>query len=151
MSKQLVFIDDSGDPGFKDASSSRLIMAAALFTNPQEATTLSKRISQFRRSLGWRDDCEFKFAKVRKDIIVALLNIVINYDFQIYSAYIEKDCFERSQNTADKERECNWLIKKLLLSMPISDAKIEIDGSFSKQYKQKAASYFRRELNIPGK
>ena len=35
--------------------------------------------------------------------------------------------------------------------MPISDAKIEIDGSFSKQYKQKAASYFRRELNIPGK
>ena len=151
MNKQLVFIDDSGDPGFKGASSSRLIMAAALFTNPQEATSLSKRISQFRNSLGWHDDYEFKFAKLRKDIIIALLNIAINYDFQIYSVYIEKDCFKRSQNAATREREYNWLIKELLLSMPISDAKIEIDGSFSKQYKQKATSYFRKELNIPDK
>ena len=31
MSKQLIFIDDSGDPGFKSVSSDNFVMAAALF------------------------------------------------------------------------------------------------------------------------
>lgn len=38
MSKQLVFIDDSGDPGFKKgASSANLIMAAVFFDDTEHA------------------------------------------------------------------------------------------------------------------
>lgn len=38
MSKQLVFIDDSGDPGFKKGvSSANLIMAAVFFDDTEHA------------------------------------------------------------------------------------------------------------------
>ena len=63
MSKQLIFIDDSGDPGFKKGASSNFVMAAALFIDPEVAMSLSRRISDYRRSLEWRDEHEFKFAK----------------------------------------------------------------------------------------
>ena len=81
--KQLVFIDDSGDPGFKNTSSDNFIMAAAVFIEPKVAESLSKRISEYRNSLGWQSDYEFKFAKIRKDIIVELLKIASEYNFKI--------------------------------------------------------------------
>ena len=43
--KQLIFIDDSGDPGFKKTSSSKFVMAAAVFINSKEAVKLSKQIA----------------------------------------------------------------------------------------------------------
>ena len=88
---QLVFIDDSGDPGFKKGiSSSNFILSAALFMNPDTAQLVNSAITEYRRSLGWRDDYEFKFAKIRKDIIIELLKIVTKYDFHIYAVYINK-------------------------------------------------------------
>jgi len=56
MGKQLVFVDDSGDPGLKNTSSNNFVIAAALFINPRVAETLSEQISRYRKSLGWRDD-----------------------------------------------------------------------------------------------
>ena len=53
MSKQLVFVDDSGDPGFKSVSSVNFVMACAVFVNPKIATDLNMEISNFRRSLKW--------------------------------------------------------------------------------------------------
>lgn len=150
MSKQLVFIDDSGDPGFKKISSSNFVVAAALFINPEVATSLSERISDYRKSLGWRDDYEFKFAKIRKDIIVELLKIVVDYDFRIYAAYVDKSSFHKTAPIIDKEKLYNWTIKELLSMIPIKEAKIEIDGRSSKQNMRKTATYLRREINNDG-
>lgn len=65
--KQLVFIDDSGDPGFTKASSSNFVMAAALFMDQDVARRLSERILQFHEQLGWREEYEFKFTKIKID------------------------------------------------------------------------------------
>ena len=40
MLKKLIFIDDSGDPGFRDTSSSNFVMAAAIFTDIDTAKSL---------------------------------------------------------------------------------------------------------------
>ena len=148
--KRLVFIDDSGDPGFKEVSSSNFVMAAALFIDPEVAVSLSERISNYRRSLGWRDDYEFKFAKIRKDIIIELLKIVSNYDFQIYAVYVDKSSFHQAASIIDKEKLYNWALKELLSMMPIGEAKIEIDGRSSKQNMRRTATYLRREINRNG-
>lgn len=145
--KQLIFVDDSGDPGLKNASSSNFVMAAALFINPKVATELSKRISEYRKSLGWRDNYEFKFAKIRKDIIIELLKIIVTYDFKIYAVYVNKMDFKQTAVVIDKEKLYNWTIKELLLMMPIKGAKIEIDGRSSRQNMRKTATYLRREIN----
>ena len=101
QTKQLVFIDDSGDPGFKTVSSSNFVMAAALFMDPEIADALSRQILEYRRTLGWRDDYEFKFAKIRKDIIVDLLKMVANYDFQIYAVHINKSAAIKFEDSVD--------------------------------------------------
>lgn len=147
--KQLVFIDDSGDPGFKKgASSSNFILAAALFMDPDTAKLANDTIIEYRRSLGWRDDYEFKFAKIRKDIIIELLRTVARYDFQIYAVYINKaDYPNLFKFCLDKEKFYNWATKELLAMMPLEDAKIKIDGKYGKQYKLHVKAYIRKELN----
>ena len=150
MAKQLVFIDDSGDPGFKKISSSNFVMAAALFMSPEVAMSLSKRISDYRKTLGWREDYEFKFAKIRKDIIVKLLRMVSDYDFQVYAVFIDKASFWRTAPIINQEKLYDWTIKELIAMMPIKEAKIEIDGRSGKQNMRRMATYLRREINYDG-
>ena len=151
MTKQLIFVDDSGDPGFKEGSSSNFVMAAAVFIDPKVAAALSQRLSDYRRSLGWRDDYEFKFAKIRKDIIIELLKIAVLYDFKIYAVYVNKSGFRYASSIIDKEKLYEWTIKELLATIPMTEAKIEIDGRSSKQNMRRTATYLRRELGKNGK
>ena len=146
---QLIFIDDSGDPGFKKGvSSSHFLLAAALFMDSDTAKLVNNAIIEYRRLLGWRDDYEFKFAKIRKDIIIELLKIVTHYDFQIYAVYVDKEnCADLFRFYLDSEKFYNWATKELLTIMPLADAKVKIDGKYGKQYKLHAKTYIRKELN----
>ena len=151
MKKQLVFIDDSGDPGFKKTSSPNFVMAAAIFINPNEADKLSNRINDYRKSLNWRNNTEFKFSKDRKEIIIKLLQIAREYDFEIYAVYLNKKRFGNIINIIDKDKLYDWTIAELLKTMPLKEAKIKIDGRSSKQNMKKTATYLRHELKRAGK
>ena len=148
MSKQLVFIDDSGDPGFKaGASSNNFIMASAVFIDDKTATEVNRAISDFRRSLGWQDETEFKFRKTNKRIVRQLLEIVSNYEFQIYAVYVDKTSYERMLPVFDKEKLYNWTVKELLKIIPLNNAYVKIDGRSTKEHKRRISSYLRHEIN----
>ena len=148
MSKQLVFIDDSGDPGFKEgASSSTFVLAAALFIDPEIATIVNKEISDYRRSLGWKDEHEFKFRKAPKKIKLRFLEIVSKYHFDIYAVYINKADYPNVFKFSDDEKLYNWTTKELLAIMPLEEAKVKADGKYGKSYKQRVQTYIRQELN----
>ena len=151
MSKQLVFIDDSGDPGFKSESSDNFVMAAALFIDPEVAESLMHEIDDYRKSLGWKYNHEFKFTKNPKDVVSEMLRRARNYDFKIYAVYIEKSDFREITPAMapffDREKLYNWTIKELLREIPLKTAKITIDGRSSKQHKKDTATYLRREVN----
>ena len=61
----IIFIDDSGDPGFKlqKGSSSYFVIAFVLFDDPLEAERTSLAIKDLRRKLKASDYYEFKFNK----------------------------------------------------------------------------------------
>lgn len=145
--KQLVFIDDSGDPGFKSVSSSHFVMAAAVFVDPKVAALLSEEMINFRCSLGWSDTCEFKFAKDRKIVVKNVLRLVSQYDFQVYATYIKKANFHDIAQIIDNKKLYNWTIKELLEIIPLSNAKIRIDGRSSRANMRESATYLRRQLN----
>ena len=152
MGKQLVFIDDSGDPGFKiGASSSTFVMAGAIFIDPAVASLVNKAISEYRRSLGWKDEHEFKFRTASKDVKLELLKIVCRYDFDIYAVYIRKADFPNMAKIADSSKLYNWAAIELLKIMPLDEAVIKMDGKYTKQYKLRVKSYMRQELNSPGR
>ena len=154
MSKQLIFIDDSGDPGFKSVSSDNFVMAAALFIDPKNAESVMREIGSYRKELGWRYNHEFKFTKNPKNIVMELLKRVNQYDFRVYAVYIDKVDFRKITPGMvpffDKERLYNWMIKELLREMPIKTAKITIDGRSSKQNMRNTKTYLRREISGDG-
>ena len=148
MGRQLVFIDDSGDPGFKKgASSSVFVMAGAIFIDPEVATLVNNAISEYRRSLGWRDGHEFKFRTTSKDIKLRLLEIVSRYQFDVYAVYVDKSNYPNVFKFTDNEKLYNWTAKELLATMPLNNATIKMDGKYTKQYRLHVKSYIRQELN----
>jgi len=66
----LVFIDDSGDPGFKldKGSTKYFIIAMVIFDDDLEAEKTAVAIKEFRRELKWPDYREFRFYKLSRDI-----------------------------------------------------------------------------------
>ncbi len=149
MNKQLVFIDDSGDPGFKEgASSNNFIIASAVFADQEIATEVNRAISDFRHTLGWQDETEFKFRKTNKHIVARLLNIVSTYNFQIYAVYIDKTNYKQMPPVFDKEKLYNWTVKELLKIIPLNNAYIKIDGRSTKEHQRRISSYLRHEINV---
>ncbi len=149
-SKQLVFIDDSGDPGFKNGvSSSNFVLAAALFLDPKTATLVNNTISEYRRSIGWRDEAEFKFRKTNKQIIKQLLQLVCKHNFQIYAIYLDKPNLPNKLKLFIKNEDFyNFTTKSLLQLMPLEQATVKIDGKYDKQYRYYIRAFIRRELNL---
>lgn len=151
MGKQLVFIDDSGDPGFKAVSSDNFVMEAALFIHPEVAESIMHEIDEYREALGWKYNHEFKFTKNPKNIVIEMLRRISIYDFRVYAVYIEKSDFREITPAMtpffDREKLYNWTIKELLREIPLETAKITIDGRSSKQNMKNTKTYLRREIN----
>ena len=147
MKKQLVFIDDSGDPGFKEgASSSTFVMAGAIFIDSKNATLVNNAISRYRQKLGWKDEHEFKFRKAPKKVKLRFLQIASKYDFEIYAVYLKKSDYPNVFNFSDDKKLYNWATKELLKTMPLQNAIVKMDGKYGKKYKLRVKSYIRREL-----
>lgn len=152
MTKQLVFIDDSGDPGFQPGiSSSVFILAAALFVDEKSATALNKAISDYRQSLNWKPEHEFKFRKASKRVKLEFLKIASQYGFEIYAVYINKSNYPNVFNFTDDEKLYNWTTKELLKTMPLQNASVKMDGKYTREYRKHIKTYIRKELNNNGK
>ena len=95
MKRSFLFIDDSGDIGFKDESSSHFLIAAVLVVGEETKQTISDAIDSFRHGLGWAELHEFKFNKVEKKIVIDFINIVKQYDFSSYVMVLDKSKVDR--------------------------------------------------------
>ena len=64
----LIFVDDSGDPGFRieKGSSTHFVIAMVVFDDPLEAEKTSLAIKELRRKLKVSDLFEFKFNKTNR-------------------------------------------------------------------------------------
>lgn len=61
----LVFIDESGDPGFKVDSSPSLVLAMAIFDIPEEADEARKRIEQLGKKAVSHQNFDSQIAAMR--------------------------------------------------------------------------------------
>ena len=145
--KQLVFIDDSGDPGFRAGSSQYLVIACAIFISDETAEKVANAIKQFRRERKLNEKYEFKFHSTKKSLVEKLLTIVAKYDFRASAIYIDKSKTKESFYSIDRPKLYNWAMKELLVRLPLKDARIRIDGRSSKEHMRQTSTYLRKELN----
>lgn len=150
ITKQLVFIDDSGDPGFKldRGSSSHFVIACVIFNDPLDAEEAALVIKKYRRDLGWRSDREFKFNKTKKSIIKDLLRSVSSSSFSVRAICIDKSIIRSHELKNKQDSFYNYAIKEVLSkSTNLNMASIRLDGHSGREYKKSAITYLRREVN----
>jgi len=151
----LIFIDDSGDPGFKvgKGSSEVFVIALVIFDDPLDAEETALKIKRLRQSLGINNTFEFKFNKCRKDFRCKFLSTVADSKFRARVIIMRKDRIYGKELRSSKESFYNYAIKMVLKyhGGTISNAKIRLDGHGDRQFRRALSSYLRRELNRPDK
>lgn len=147
----LVFVDDSGDPGFKigKGSSEFFVISAVIFDDNLEAEKTALAIRELRRGLFKRDDVEFKFHKSKKETRIKFLECVNKYKFRIRYLVVDKKILYSSKLRSDRNSFYSYIIKTMLKysNNTIFNAKIRIDGSGDRIFRKSFISYLRRELN----
>src|SRR3989339_828414 len=151
----LVFIDDSGDPGFKlDKGSSRFfIISLVIFGDNLEVEKTAVAIKELRRELGFSDEVEFKFFKSRREVREKFLNAINKFDFRVRSLVIDKMVIESDHFKTNKNSFYSYAIKMILKhsNNSILNAKIRIDGSGDRIFRKNFLTYLRKELNTEEK
>lgn len=150
-SNMLVFIDESGDPGFKfeQGSTTHFVLAAVLFFDDLDAEETALKIKRLRQQLSWPSDREFHFTQMRRELKLAFLQEVSECPFQVRSIVVDKQLITSKQLRTDKTSFHNYFIAKLLANSngQIANARIRLDGQGDRAYKKAANTYLKKELN----
>lgn len=147
----LVFIDDSGDPGFKiqKGSSKCFVITLVIFDDSLEAEKTSLAIKELRRDLKVSDYYEFKFNKMNKKFRVKFIETVKSFKFRIRAIVVRKEVIYSSRLKNYKEDFYNYIIMQVLKQSKgiIKKAKLKFDKRGEKSLRNQLRSYLSRELD----
>lgn len=151
----LVFIDDSGDPGFKLHTGSSLcfVITLVIFDDNLEAERTSLAIKELRRKLKVADQYEFKFNKMNKRFRKEFLNCVKNFKFRIRAITVQKERVYSQRLRNYKEDFYNYIIMQVLKYSGglIKKAKLRFDRRGEKSLRDQLRAYLSRELDNKNK
>lgn len=142
--KQLIFIDDSGDPGFKKGASRYLVIACIVFDSEAEATLASAIIAAQIDRLGWYGKTEFKFHQTQKKHILNLFKQLRDARFKVIATLVDKSTLNKNTKPGALYNET---IRDTLLLCEPKEAKVRLDGGHEQNYMRNAISYFRKSIN----
>ena len=147
----LVFIDDSGDAGFKldKGSSLFFVIALVIFDDELEAEKTAVAIKELRRRLGFPEDMEFKFFKSKHSTREAFLKSVMPFKFRVRCLVVDKAKIHSEELRNSKNSFYSYIIKMVLKHSDYSilNAKVKIDGSGDRVFRRNFLTYLRKELN----
>lgn len=147
----LIFIDDSGDPGFKlhKGSSQFFVIAMIIFDDNLEVEKTAIAIKELKRSLKFPDDLEFKFSKSSRKVREKFLESINKFDFRIRSLVINKELIYSEELKSNKNSFYSYAIKTVLQNNnnSILLANIKIDGSGDRIFRKSFLGYLKRQLN----
>lgn len=147
----LIFIDDSGDPGFKldKGSTSHFIIAMVIFDDDLEAEKTAIAIKELKRQIGFSEQTEFRFFKTSNRNKSAFLTKISKFNFRVRCLVVDKSLIYSGELKGNINSFYAYFIKEVLKNHggTIFNAKIRLDGSGSREFRKNFVSYLRRELN----
>jgi len=149
----LVFVDESGDTGFKfeSGSSPNFTIAAVIFDDESPAIQCRNAVADLRRSLGFRSDFEFKFNRSEDRVRMVFLTHVVQYRFRYYSFTLDKP-----KLSAGALRQKNRLYSKVVTwvfenAMPtLRDATVMFDKAGQRDLYKMIEQYLRVSMQSTG-
>lgn len=148
--QMLVFIDESGDPGFKLTKGSASVFVASLVAFREAKAAMQAQIAIDEAARRLRINGEFKFSKSRPEVRDAFFGAVSPCDFQVRAIVVRKERIYSPHLRANKESFYSFFIKSMLKFDDglIREAKVVIDGSGDREFKQELGSYLRRHCGL---
>lgn len=147
----LIFIDDSGDAGFKitQGSSKTFIISCVIFDDELEAEKTAIKIKELRRKLHKSDNFEFKFNKCSKKYRIEFLKTVADSKFRIRAIIMQKNKIYSKELRNSQESFYNFTIKTVLKNNfgKIKNAKIRLDGHGNRVFRRELLLYLKKQLN----
>jgi hypothetical protein len=144
----LIFIDESGDPGFKltRGSTSHFVVAMVIFENNQDAEFTSKIIKDALVDLKIKP--EFKFSQSRDSIRDEFFKRVKLFNFRVRALVVDKKKIYSSTLRENDEKFYNYFVKQLInfKELKLNNASIKIDGSGDREFKRELHHYLRSQI-----
>lgn len=146
----LVFLDDSGDPGFKikKGSSPCFVIALVIFDDNLEAEICAVEIKKLRRELGMSDRFEFRFSKCCDKFRRIFLERVCKFQFRVRAIVMRKDSIYSEKLRGSKESFYNFSIRMVLEHSfgRIKNARLKMDGHGNRELRRELLTYLRWQL-----
>lgn len=148
----LVFVDESGDSGFKveQGSSQLFTVALVIFEEHDEAIACDQRIGLLRRELGWDERSEFHFNRNSDRVRRAFLQAVAPYNFFYYGIVLNKNPRKLwgegfRHKMSFYKYTCSLVFENA--KEKLDQAHVIIDKSGNLDFRHQLAKYLNRKMN----
>lgn len=149
-----VFIDDSGDAGFKldNGSSELFVIACCVFETSDVAQSTAEKVRLLRDELGRSKQSEFKFSKTKLDLQQTFFKTLDPELFFVRAIVVDKRKMYSEYLKTNHESFYNYVIQLVLANSDgtIEGASVKIDGTGSRDYRTAARKYLLAEVNKSG-
>ena len=148
-SQQIIFIDESGDPGLKtDRGASRLLVIACVVFNGQfQVKETRRKIAQFKSEQKWKQAKEIKFHKTTPDEKEKFFKSIKDCDLNIFASIIDKEEARKMHIKKSEDLYKTALISTLRQFKEMKNASVVLDGAGGRGFRRKVTSNLRKELN----
>jgi hypothetical protein len=150
IASMLVFIDESGDPGFKveRGSSPIFVTSMVIFDTVDAAVLAQERIVTLRKDLSVKP--EFKFNKVCNDYRDRFFDEIAALQFRTRFVVVQKHLIYSEALRTVKESFYKFFVRNMIQhdGGALVDAKVVIDGSGDRLFKKAFRSYLRKHLDV---
>lgn len=148
----IIFIDESGDAGFKipKGSSKSFVITLVIFDDELEAEKAAGKIKEFKGKIGKGSNYEFKFNNLKKSYKLGFLEAIKNCRFRVRAIVVKKDKIYLTDIRTDTKTYYNFFLRQVLEhnSSTIKDAKLRLDGTGERKLKKAVSGYLRQSLNM---
>ena len=145
----LVFIDESGDPGFKieRGSSPIFVTSMVIFDDTEGAQEAQTHLNQMLGEMKVRP--EFKFNKMNAKKRDEFFDRISDLRFRCRFVVVQKDLIYSDALRTVKESFYKFFIRNMIQhdGGALVDAKVVIDGSGDRVFKKTFRSYLRKHLD----
>jgi hypothetical protein len=146
----LIFLDESGDAGFKfdQGSTTHFVIALVIFDKTLDAEETAVHIKRLREKLNLNERYEFKFSKSSDFFRYQFLESVKDDPFRVRVMVVDKRLLRSNVLKEDKETFYNYFASEVLKYNHgrINGASLRIDGSGSREFKRAFQSTLRSKL-----
>lgn len=144
MPRQLVFIDESGDPGFElnHGASPYFTIGIVIFNSMEDANKMIAGIGELKRRLKVKD--ELKFSKASHEHRLEYIKEINKYSFFSKVIVVDKQVVKSHDLRTKPKLFYNFILKQILIHSPILEAKVVLDGKGNKHFIEELKCYLKR-------